>query len=49
MIPFSTLMRLKKRVETLKNALKTIIIVKTMNFLLMEINYIPQKYYFCNG
>lgn len=43
MIPFSTLMRLKKSVETLKNALKTIIIVKTMNFLLMEINYIPQK------
>lgn len=43
MIPFSTLMRLKKRVETLKNALKTIIIVKTMNFFLMEINYIPQK------
>lgn len=42
-------MRLKKRVETLKNALQTIIIVKTMNFLLMEINYIPQKYYFCNG
>lgn len=36
-------MRLKKRVETLKNALKTIIIVKTMNFLLMEINYISQK------
>lgn len=43
MIPFSTLMRLKKSVETLKNALKTIIIVKTMNFLLMKINYIPQK------
>lgn len=49
MIPFSTLIRLKKRVETLKNALQTIIIVKTMNFLLMEINYIPQKKYFCNG
>lgn len=43
MIPFSTLMRLKKCAETLKNALETIIIVKTMNFLLMKINYIPQK------
>lgn len=43
MMPFSTLMRLKKSAETLKNAPKTIIIVKTMNFLLMEINYIPQK------
>ena len=38
MIPFSTLMRLKKCAETLKNALQTIIIVKTMNFLLMKIN-----------
>lgn len=36
-------MRLKKCEETLKNALETIIIVKTMNFLLMKINYIPQK------
>ena len=26
-----------------KNELETIIIVKTMNFLLMKINYIPQK------
>ena len=26
-----------------KNVLQTIIIVKTMNFLLMKINYIPQK------
>lgn len=43
MIPFSTLMRLKKCAETLKNELETIIIVKTMNFLLMKINYIPQK------
>lgn len=29
--------------RNLKNALETIIIVKTMNFLLMKINYIPQK------